>query len=56
MKEGGKWFVIENKSNSKYLLNETYITINLKKISPGIYIYRIKAGNFTANQKMLFIK
>lgn len=42
--------------NEKQNAGNHKITFNAENLASGIYIYRMKAGNFTANQKMLFIK
>lgn len=42
--------------NEKQNAGNHKIAFNAENLSSGIYIYRMKAGNFTANQKMLLIK
>jgi len=33
-----------------------FVVFDAKKLSSGVYFYRLEAGDFTSNKKMLLIK
>ncbi len=51
-----KTLINENKAPGHYSVIWTGIDDNNKKVSSGIYFYRMKSGNYTATKKMILLK
>jgi hypothetical protein len=47
---------VENLVNQKQAAGSYEVNFNASKLSSGIYIYRIKAGDFVQSMKMILIK